>query len=756
MRFDTALFLHLLDAEATEGVMVRLTLLLHTADRACVGGLVHRVGDQIRSSCLNLSRAFTVVVGCTVLMMSTGCGVAQYTQNVQATLSEGPYNIRPAYAPAVCTDVSGGSTANGAAVQTYSCNGTAAQLWNLLPVTTPSGSGYQLVSSNSKACLNVSGSSQANGAVLQQWKCLSPAQTAEIWQIYSFGSSYELVSLSSGKCMDLTNGNPGNGNQCCSSGIAITEEIQIRCGVSRAVQSAPSAVTSIAAGSYLVQPYSNSSSCMDVSGGSKANGTSVQAYSCNGTGSQSWSLVAVTGTYGTAYELVSAVSGSCLAISGGSMADGAKTYEWQCLGASQTSQLWQLYSMGSSYELVSVNSGKCLDLTNGSSQNGNQLQQWDCDNGGNPNQLWRLKTIVPPPPAVTTTVVQATPTVAVTGQTVVLSGTVMGPNGSPTGSVSFLCDSVPVGMVAVNLSGTASVTIPKLANGPHTMSAQYLGTTGYSASSSSSIQVTVSQPAVGEQAYQADSFVDSVGVQTHLTYIDTGYYSLWPHLLSELRGSGIRHLRDGLWNWGAAAPYNAEHQALAAVGIKTTYGISLDYTMTPQLIQSLAAAAGDLEALEAPNECDAGTNCGGGGLAGVNNVVAFMPYVATAGKLLQVPVVGPSFTIPTSYANAGNLSSEMSYSNLHVYFAGTNPGSAGWGGGDAPRQSLREHGILDGPGKPGVKPSRPNHGDGLYGVPFDEHPVHFTGERGGVVYTSHVAAGLQSRGQADVLIRAFG
>jgi hypothetical protein len=629
---------------------------------------------------LNFTRALTFLVGCFALIVSTSLpGLAQNSQSVQANLSPGPYTIHPAFSPSVCTDVSEGSTANGAVVQAYACNGSTAQSWDLVPVVTPSGAGYEVVSANSKSCLKVSGAANTNGSKLQQWQCLGADET-EVWKIYKFGTVYELISMNSGKCMDLTNGNPSNGNQLqqwdCDNGgnpnqVWAFEPVQ---PLSR--------VSSIPVGPYLIHPNSNSSSCVDVSGGNQANGTAVQSYSCNGTASQSWSLAPLTGSFGTAYELISRVSGSCLAISGASTADGAKTYEWQCLGASQTSQLWQLYAVGSSYELVSVHSGKCLDLTNGSFQNGNQLQQWDCDNGGNPNQLWDLKSIAPVT-ATTTTTAQATPTAAVTGQTVVLSGKTSAPAGSPAGNLSFFCDSVQVGTVAADSNGAASVTLPKLSNGSHTLSVQYLGAPGYASSSSSPLQVVVSQPNVGEQAFQADSFVDSVGVQTHLTYNNTGYYTLWPHLLSELRGSGIRHLRDGLWNWGANAPYNAEHQALAAAGIKTTYGISLDYTLTPQMIQNMAAAAGDLEALEAPNECDAGNNCGGGGVAGVNNVVAFMPYLAAAGKLLQVPVVGPSFTIPTSYADAGDLSSKVSYSNLHVYFPGLNPGSVGWGGGDA-------------------------------------------------------------------------
>ena len=634
-------------------------------------------------------RIAAILICCLNVAFGVACtGLAQASQVPQAVFNLGPYIVQPVLSSATCVDISSGSSANGTAVQAYSCNGTAAQSWTLLPVTTSYGSGYEVVSSKSGSCLNVSGDTQAEGSVLQEWQCLSVAPATEIWQIYAVGSNYELVSLNSGKCMDLRSGNTNNGTPIeqwdCGGGSNPNQLWTIKSS-----PASPFLVQSIASGPYLIQPNSNLAACADVGGGSKANGTSIQSYSCNGTASQSWSLLPVIGSSAGTYKLVSSLGASCLSIAGNAMANGAKTVEWQCLPPSQPSQLWQLWSNGLKYELVSVNSGKCLDLTNGNSVNGNQLEQWDCDNFQNPNQLWNLKSLaraVTAPVALTattTTVAQASPNAAVSGQTVVLSAAVSSPAAAAVGKVSFFCDSALVGTVMANAAGMANIATPSLAAGPHIVSAQFLGANGLAPSSSSPISVMVSELSVGEQALPSDSFVDSVGIQTHLTYSDTGYGSLWPQLLAKLKESGIRHLRDGLYNWGMAAPYNLEHQALAAAGIKTTYGISLDYTMTPALIKNLAAAAGDLEALEAPNECDAGSNCGGGGATGINSVVAFMPSMAAAGNLLQVPVIGPSFTIPGSYANAGDLSSKMAYSNLHVYFAGRNPGSLGWGGGDA-------------------------------------------------------------------------
>jgi hypothetical protein len=50
---------------------------------------------------------------------------------------------------------------------------------------------------------------------------------------------------------------------------------------------------------------------------------------------------------------------------------------------------------------------------------------------------------------------------------------------------------------------------------------------------------------------------------------------------------------------------------------------------------------------------------------------------------LNVPVLGPSFAAYESYGMVGNIASEMTYNNLHVYFGGRNPGTPGWGAPDA-------------------------------------------------------------------------
>ena len=66
---------------------------------------------------------------------------------------------------AVGVDVTSGSTANGAKVQLYDCNGTGAQKWMY-----NSGNG-QIVNPQSGKCLDATDVSSANGTCLQIWDC---------------------------------------------------------------------------------------------------------------------------------------------------------------------------------------------------------------------------------------------------------------------------------------------------------------------------------------------------------------------------------------------------------------------------------------------------------------------------------------------------------------------------------------------------------------------------------------------------------
>lgn len=235
--------------------------------------------------------------------------------------------------------------------------------------------------------------------------------------------------------------------------------------------------------------------------------------------------------------------------------------------------------------------------------------------------------------------------------------------------------------------------ITQSASAQSTSSSSSPGSSQTGSSQTSSSQTTTTQtgtatstwtPSLPQvQAYQADKFVDSIGVGIHMTYTDTNYYSQWPLVFNDLQWLGVRHVRDGYYNFPAGTPYVAEHRQLASAGIKTDYVMPVNSTTTSATVASIAQKVGDMEAVEAPNECDLAGDCGSTAAQSMSNMLAFLPTVDASGSAAGVPVFGPSLADYTSYSQVGNLSSKMTQNNLHVYFVGRNPGNAGWGGYDA-------------------------------------------------------------------------
>jgi hypothetical protein len=209
-----------------------------------------------------------------------------------------------------------------------------------------------------------------------------------------------------------------------------------------------------------------------------------------------------------------------------------------------------------------------------------------------------------------------------------------------------------------------------------------------------------------EQAAQSQSFVNMAGVVTHFNYTNTVYGSNWPQLFTALQSLGVHHIRDGYFDPNQYPQLIQEHQALQAAGIRTTYVMPYDPTITDSSIEQLANVTSDMDAIEGPNECDILGDCGGGGAIGIANTIAWLPELQLAAQDLNVPLVAPSWVLPSSYPLAGNLDQFVNLNSLHLYFGGRNPGSTGWGDFDAEGNSFGsfafwlDQAAIDAPGRP--------------------------------------------------------
>jgi hypothetical protein len=188
-----------------------------------------------------------------------------------------------------------------------------------------------------------------------------------------------------------------------------------------------------------------------------------------------------------------------------------------------------------------------------------------------------------------------------------------------------------------------------------------------------------SQTATGptEPAQSADAFVDSVGVNVHLTYINTSYAN-FPGVQSALQALGIRHIRDGLVDTPWTTYYDRLNQ-LGQLGIKATLITSPSESAT-LLTAYPGRVANSFEAYEGPNEYDIS-----GDPNWANTLTNFMTLLHSAVKsnasTSQFPIVGPSLTQAPSFATMASSAGSFDDANLHNYLGGRNPGTPGWGSG---------------------------------------------------------------------------
>ncbi len=97
-----------------------------------------------------------------------------------------------------CVDVSGSNTANGTAIQLWTCNGTGAQNW------THVGNTLQALGK----CMDVTSAGTANGTKVQLWDCNGTG--AQSWTVGANGS---LVNTNSGRCLDATGPSSADGTR---------------------------------------------------------------------------------------------------------------------------------------------------------------------------------------------------------------------------------------------------------------------------------------------------------------------------------------------------------------------------------------------------------------------------------------------------------------------------------------------------------------------------------------------------------------
>lgn len=199
--------------------------------------------------------------------------------------------------------------------------------------------------------------------------------------------------------------------------------------------------------------------------------------------------------------------------------------------------------------------------------------------------------------------------------------------------------------------------------------------TGQPASTNYVMTSTIAQT-IRERARPADTFIDSMGIATHLRYTDTSYGRFEDVVEPRLQELGIRHIRDG----GNKSDMYAKMRRLGALGIRSTLVMDPRDNITPQnVVEQIKQALPYVEAVEGPNEWDA--NVGSMSYKGKSFPDGLREYQADLYRAVKsdpatakLPVLAPSMAQPESGKTVGSLAQFSDIGNMHSYSGGRLPG----------------------------------------------------------------------------------
>lgn len=283
------------------------------------------------------------------------------------------------------TDVTSASTANGARVQLYSSNNTNAQKYRFESI----GNGtYKIVNVNSGKGLDVSGGSTANGAALQQYT--NNNTVAQQWTVRNYGSGkVALVSVNANKAVDIPNGNAVQQAQLqlySPNGTVAQQWLVAKAPLTlreRLNETAAKHRQDLPDGTYTFGSKLNTSMKMDVSGASRSNYGNVQIWAGNGTNAQKWKVTHDSNGYVT---LTSVNSGKVLDVNGGVSANGTNVQQYDSNGTYAQKWIAVKNSDGSYTFQSALAENAVLDVNCGSSANGTNVQLYTSN--GTKAQKW--------------------------------------------------------------------------------------------------------------------------------------------------------------------------------------------------------------------------------------------------------------------------------------------------------------------------------------------------------------------------------
>lgn len=292
-------------------------------------------------------------------------------------LANGTYTISTLLNSNYVLDVKDGSTSNGANIQLYESNDTAAQQFKV----SHDSQGYVTFTNvKSGRVLDLNGAIVKDAGNIQQYT--SNGTRAQKWIVKQDGNGYVVMSaINPNYILDLNGGSVRNGSNIQLH--SVTGSNSQRWNITKYV-SKDERINSLAAqnkntladGVYEINSVKNSNYTLDVNSASTRNGANVQLYLRNGTKAQAFRVSHDSQGFVTFTNIN---SGKVIDLDGAITKNGRNIHQYASNGT--RAQKWIVQQSGSGYSIVSaIDASFALDIRNGSVYSGSNIQLYKSNN----------------------------------------------------------------------------------------------------------------------------------------------------------------------------------------------------------------------------------------------------------------------------------------------------------------------------------------------------------------------------------------
>lgn len=292
-------------------------------------------------------------------------------------LADGTYTISTLLNSNYVLDVKDGSTSNGANIQLYEANDTAAQQFKV----SHDSQGYVTFTNvKSGRVLDLNGAIVKDAGNIQQYT--SNGTRAQKWIVKQDGNGYVVMSaINPNYILDLSGGSVRNGSniQLYSAKGSNSQRWNITKYVSKEQRINNFAAQNknvILDGVYEIRSAKNNNYTLDVNSASSRNGANVQLYLRNGTQAQAFRVSHDSQGFVT---FTNVNSGKVIDLDGAITKNGRNIHQYASNGT--RAQKWIVQKSGSGYAIVSaIDTSYVLDLRNGTVSSGSNIQLYKSNN----------------------------------------------------------------------------------------------------------------------------------------------------------------------------------------------------------------------------------------------------------------------------------------------------------------------------------------------------------------------------------------